>query len=310
MPYGIYVSDDLENDSPTDFRLNSDYGFFMVGFAGTVTVSLDGNGNGSATIPHNLGYAPGYMVYRKGTALWNYLDTNSHANAYAPIGGSNHWMQNADADVGFFAYTDSTNLYIQVISGMGKLGTANVTFKYYIFVDKIQEFSGQADPNLVTQLGLRVAETGQSVLTASLHKLFVDSQYKIIQYQPVNIRSGSITLPAMFSSYVDQDQEEGSYIDFFHGLSYPPMFLAWYSTDNSNFKEIPYSSFTNVSKGGEEPYLDYVTYEVAAFADASKVRISFWRRSIYDIENMAPADIFSAQTIYLKVFMFSENMAV
>lgn len=307
---GIRVGDNLNTQLPNQLRLNTDYGFLMVATSGIATVNLDANGNGIVTIPHNLGYAPAFMVFRKGTAYWPFLDANSYANAYFPIGGANHWTQSAEGHAGIFAYTDATNLYIQVISGWAKLGAISITFKYYVLLDQIELYSGANKPANRIPYGTRVAKTGKNVLTSGSVDWLSDLQYKVLQYQSVNLRVGSLTLPEMWTSWWDKDQEEGTYIDFYHGLGYPPMFMFWASSTNDYFIECPYSFMTNISKEGEPSYQDYLTYEVAAFCDSQKVRVSYWRRSIFDIINQAPGYTWDNSTLYIKCFMFSENMAV
>jgi hypothetical protein len=101
---------------------------------------------------------------------------------------------------------------------------------------------------------------------------------------------------------MDSNVQEGTYVDFEHGLGYPPMFLAWYN-DGVSSREIPY-----MEKVGFEVTTGYPSYEVNGFCDSTRIRIYFWRRSELNPVTWSVKHHY-AQTISIKVLPFAENLA-
>jgi hypothetical protein len=111
----------------------------------------------------------------------------------------------------------------------------------------------------------------------------------------------------MFASYYDQSAEEATYVDFAHGLGYAPFFLAYFSSNNppaqadNRLIEVPWSVQLSDISG----YL----YSVTGWADATRVRLSFWRGSFYDTIHSSINGNWTNETITLKLIVFTENLA-
>ena len=302
--YGIKVSPagtsvDLVIDKNS--RLNSKFSTFKAYKFDTISFSLDGSGNYTYTIPHDLGYAPAFDVFIKGTASFSFLTATTYSNAWWNIGGSNRWFSQDDAG-GLFAYSDSSNLYIQAI-GVFKGGT--ITAKYYIYVDQIEEYQSPSNIAHTSDYGIKTSLTGFDVSTAQEYKMGFSSKYKSLQYFSESIKSGDITLPAMWASFVDTDTEEATYIDFEHGLGYAPYFQAFFAPSAGVLREVPYSE-NDVFYSGS--YTSDPVYEVSAWCDETRIRVTFWRRSAWLSPDSEANRYFSAQTINVTVIPFAERL--
>lgn len=261
----------------------------------TAQQSLSGD-RATVTINHGLGYAP---------CVWVFANISG---SYYPLGN--------DSITGAFAYADENNLYIEAYNAYGKL-TVLPPCKYYIFVDKAQEFNSLSNKTTTGNYGLKASGNEINVEEANEYDLFTSSKFKSLQYFSENIKTETLTLPVMFASYGDQSQDEYQYVDINHGLGYPPAFIAWFYT-GSVYKEIPYAEYDYVL-GSDLITQDYFTYyQVDAFCDSTKIRITFKRVANFDYYqwisdsgwqvNSQYSLNHSAQTITVRVLPFAENL--
>jgi len=293
--YGIKAGDNVETNTNQQLKLTTKYNSLKIFQKGDSSFTTNGSGDATATIPHNLDYPPAFVVFRKCTSQWTFLDASSYPNAYVPVGCPNYWGNSNDLHHALHAYSDDTNLYIQADGA--KASTA-YDFRYYLFVDRSEAFDGDFGGELSSDYGWKVTPSGISVLTAKEYELGYSSKYKALQYYGVHFETASLTLPAVSSSKYDNFEEEGTYVDFNHGLGYPPLFLAFYesSLDLGNFIQIPTFSVSGSTDG--------FNYMVSSFADATKVRISFWRAVYYLLTN----ESWAAETINIKLYIFTEDL--
>lgn len=294
------ANSDLNTDTDLEMAFTSKFGVLKAYRWGTVTVTPDGDGDGYVDITHDLNYAPSFLIFGK------LLD-----NSWYPIGSSND-LGYGDSAAGVFGISDSSKLRIQTIGGYSKLASIARTFRYYILVDKAQDFNGDTNVSLTGDVGYKQADDDTNVFEAKEYDLKYSTKYKALQYYEESIKESTLSLPAMFASIDDQDVEEYHYVDFYHGLGYPPMFFAWFKTSN-DLIEIPYSQFSSVLGSDYITQSYYTSYEVSAVCDSTKIRIQFKRRSIFDYylyldENTYSYETFSAESIDIKVLPFAENL--
>lgn len=251
----------------------------------------------SEEIAHNLGYSPAIMVFAKS------------GSTYYPLGG-------VDDFAGLVAYSDSTKLYLEAYNSAGKLA-ALPQCKYYILVDKVEEFSGFSNVEATGDMGIKASLQEKSI-DGQEYDLTFSSKYKSLQYFEESIKSETLTLPFMRASFVDQEQIEYQYVDFNHGFGYPPVFMAWFKT-GSILKEIPVSEYESILANDLLTSVPYASYEVFAQCDSTKIRVWFRRTSKFDYYQwVADGEPFnpdsytvthSAQTITITVLPFAENLA-
>lgn len=304
--HGMKVSpagSDVKTVTDIESRFTSKYPYMKVYKWDTVSFTTNASGNYTYTIPHDLGYAPAFDVFVKGTAAFSFLTGTTYPNSWFRIGGANRWF-NQDEAGGFFAYSDASNLYIQAIDGFK---SQSVTVKYYLYVDPIQEFTSASNIDLTGDYGMKVSKTGKEVRTAEEYDMRFSTKYKQLQYFKESIKSETLTLPAMWASYVDQDVEEATYVDFLHGLGYPPLFHAYFEPSSNLLREVPYHENDLFYSSGVL-YYDDVVYEVSAWCDATRIRVTFYRRSSWVAPDFYANRTFSAQTITIGVVPFAENL--
>jgi hypothetical protein len=295
--FGIRVAapgQDARTALDKDVHFTTKYSTLKIFKAGTLSVTTDGSGDGTVSVNHGLGYAPGFFVFRKVTASWSFLDASSYSNAFLPVGGVNYWAPD-DLHHAVHAYTDSSDLIVQIKGG----ATSTLyEFRYYILVDLSKAFSGTGRYGFTKDFGFKVAKPGFNVLATEEYNMAFSSKYKSLQHHSVHKMTETLTLPAMFASQVDTFEEEGTYVDFNHNLGYPPLFLAFFECSSPSIAptEIPYN---------EENSIDATDFSVTGFADSTRVRLSFWRSSTYFISLL---DNWSSMTITLHLIMFTENL--
>lgn len=261
---------------------------------GNLQLTTNGSGNGSASFTHNLNYAPAFFVFRKGTAHYNFLDAGTYANAFFPLGGINLFSDGVIHHA-FKAYSDASNVTITCTSGTPN---TTFTFRFYILVDLSQTFS---NPDNVTHLkdwGIKCSKAGVDVKTAAEYNLTQSSRYKSLQFYPQSVYNLTLNnMDAFFASPVDTYVEQGTYIDITHNLGYAPFFLAFAKIGTVN-TILPFYS---------ENSIDLFNYSVEGFADSTKIRLYHWRSSTY--ANSILYDNWSSETLELKLFVFTENLA-
>ena len=299
--YGLKVGNDAYNVTDKDAKFTTKFSTLKIFSSGDLSMETDGNGDGSVSVDHNLGFCPAFFVYCKDTAQWTFFEATSYPNSFFPVGSTNSWNDNwGSLSSGFqflTAYTDSTKL--NIVANGARIKTYN--FRYYILVDLARDFSGADGVTLNKNYGFKVSKQRNNVLNCKEYELAYSSKYKSLQYYPENIKTGSMTLPAMWSSPVDEDVEEGTYIDIEHGLGYPPFFLAYFESDRifvDSLVEFPYAPPVEDDQTGS--YTEY-----SSFCDATRVRLSFYRYAGSGLSGYAN---FPAETINIKVYIFTEDL--
>lgn len=306
MPdYGMKASkagEDVKTAALKDLRFNSEKGAFKILKCGNANFTTDGSGNGSASIAHGASYPPGLFALRKGVAKNVLLSgATEYSNAFFPIGSPNMYVKDDDLHHAIHCYSnnDNANLIIQALGG--KPSTA-MDFRYYALVDQSGTFTGADGISTPNDYGLKSAKAGFDVLTAKEYQLAFSSKYKILQYFAVNKKSQALTLPRMFTSYHDQDQEEATYVDIIHGLGFAPLSFVYF--DSPAMGSILVKAPMTFEDGQ-----DIFNYQVAYFIDATRIRVWFWRRSrFWEPTNTIYGD-WDAETITIRVLVTTENLA-
>jgi len=299
MNYGLKIStpnSDVESQSDANLAFSSKYPSLKMIKSGDISVTTDGSGNGTNSVAHNLGFAPAYFAFHKATAQWTLLDGSSYANSYISDPGTvNQW--GSDYHHTIHVYTDATNIYLQAKSAQA---STTYTIHYLLFMDLAESYSGN-DIVVDNDWGFKVSRDGIDVLEAKQHQLSYSSRYKAIQYYDVNFKVHTLTLPPMWSSVVDTQADEGTYVDINHGLGYPPFFLAFFRSTYINPTISLSVPFMGVSG------IDVFAYGIASFCDATRIRISFWRESIY---LLGPQPNFNyEESVVIKVYIFTEDLS-
>jgi hypothetical protein len=299
--YGLKVSSRSNNvDTEIDKNLafTSKFSTLKILKAGNLSVTTDGSGNGTAYYTHSLGFAPAYFASQKRTVQWSYLDSTSYSNAYVPDPGTaNQW--GSDYHHALHVYTDSTKIYLQAKNAQA---STTYTIHYVLLIDKAQDYTG-SDMSLVNDYGLKVSHPGIDVTQAKSFEMSYSTRFKSLQYYSENYKYQNLTLPTMWASLVDNPVEEGTYVDINHGLGYAPLFLAFFRSQSINTSysiAVPY-----VGVNGQ----DLFSYGVGAFCDATRVRISFWRKSYLYLGSPSPNYNYD-ETITVKCYIFTEDLSL
>lgn len=263
---------------------------------GDIQVTTNGSGNGTTAVAHGLPWIPAYFHYRKMTVNWPLLDASSYANSFVPDPGqANQW--GGDYHKFLHVYTDATNVYLQAKDAEP---STTYTVHYILLVDLAEEYSGD-DLVLHNNVGIKFSKNSSiDVRTAKQFELSHSSAYKAIQYYDVNYKTTTLTLPPVFASSLDTFQEEGTYVDILHGLTFPPMFLGYADISQGYVGRdamiIPFAGIGPV---------DDIAYGVGAFCDATRVRLSFYRNSRYGFPG---AQFLNSETITLRCWIFTEDL--
>lgn len=301
MDYGIKVTKAGDNVLSTiikNQRFNTGKGAFKMFKSADATLTTNGSGDGSTSVAHNLDYAPAFFVMRKGTARWDFLTgSTEYSNAFFPVGSPNYYVKNDPLHHGVHVYADGDNINIQVDGGTPSI---TMNFRVYILVDKSEAFSDPDNVSLVNDYGFKVSKEGASVLSGKEYEMGFSSKYKILQGFNVSNKSETLTLPQMNASYHDQDVEEATYVDFEHGLGYPPLFMAFFESPLLDDKLVAVP--LTLPDG-----LEIFTYGVSGFCDATRIRIYFWRFAYYNPITGVGSN-WDAETITVKVHVFAENL--
>lgn len=304
--YGMKVSPagtDVKSVTAREARFITNKSSMKVYKWDTVTFTTDGSGNYTKTIAHDLGYAPAFDVFVKGTAAFSFLTGTTYPNSWFRVGGANRWFNQNEAG-GIFAYSDASNLYIQT---KGVFKGQSITAKYYLLVDPAQEFTSSSNISMTNDYGMKVSKAGKEVRTAQEYDMEDSTKYKSLQYFKESIKQETLTLPQMWASYVDQDVEEATYVDFNHGLGYAPYFQAFFYPSSGVLREVPYSENDLFYDSGVL-YYDDTVYEVSAWCDATRIRVTFYRRSHWLVPDFYANRTFSSQTITIRVVPFAESL--
>jgi len=299
LNYGIKVStpaNEVLTQLDKDLAFTTKYSTIKILKAGDISVTTDGSGNGTESVTHGLSYAPAYLAYQKCTASWPFLDANTHANAYVQDPGIVNMWGSANNHA-LHVYTDSTKIYLQA---KGATASTTFTIHYVLLLDLAEDYSG-ASSLFDKNIGFKVSKPGVDVLTAKPYELAFTSRCRSLQYHAVNYKTETLTLPPAWASIVDTTVEEGTYVDINHGLGYPPLFLAFFTTDHD--ASTPSTLLPIVSYNS----IDGFAYMVSGFCDATKVRLSFYRMSVWWVT--ANPNYNYSETITLRCFIFTEDLS-
>jgi hypothetical protein len=303
MPdYGMKVGADLNNDTDLELKLTSSKNALKVIAWKNATFNTDGSGNGSVTIPHNLGFAPLHLIQRKVTAQWTLLDGSSYTDSFVPLGGHNQWAGAGHVNIN--AWADDTNLYIESVDGPL---SATLNFRYFICVDLTEEFAGSDGVQHLSDYGFKAANPDIDVLTAKEYQLAYSSRYKSLQLYRENQKSETLFLPEMRASFSSPDIEEGAYVDFLHGLGYPPLVLPYFSSNVDLLSPSDSGSIFQAPFDLPSP-LGNLLYSVHCFADDERIRVSFWRSSALLSPSPSIDGEWDDETITVKILVFAENL--
>lgn len=301
MIQGLKISkpgDDVRITPSKDLAFDSARGALKIYRKGTITLTTDASGNGIGSATHNMNYAPAFFVFRKATAKWSLIDGVEHINSYFPIGAPNYYVKDDLYHHAIHSYTDGSNIYVQVAGG--KPNTP-MSFTYALLVDQSEQFSN-ADGIISDPFGLKIAKSTFDVKTAKEYQLGFSTQYKILQHYKESNQSGSLTYQQIFASYVSDYVQQVSYIDFNHGLGYPPIFIAYAQGQNATGNQLVKLPFAG------ENSIDVFNTSVSGFADATKIRIYWWRSSTFF--NGALLDNRPTDTLLVEVCAYTESLAV
>ena len=301
LSYGVKVSkpgQDVKTSENIDTQFSTKFSTLKMLTWDDVSITTNGSGDGAVSIEHDLGFAPAHYVFRKGTAQLTFLDASSHANSFTPVTGcANLWMGGNY----FTVYSNPTHL---VIEAAGQEPNTTYYFRYYLFIDLAEDYTGVAGITLDKHYGIKVSKDGFDVKTAKEYQLAYSQNYKSLQYYDENYKTQILSLPLTIADPQDTTLECGTYVDINHGLGYPAFFIAYALTalsDGFNVL-IPYSKYygTIFSSGGIEA--------IDGFCDSTKIRLSFYRKSVASsiVENGA---IFPEQSIKIKCFIFTEDLS-
>lgn len=298
--YGLKIAKpggNILTDDDKDLAFHSDYGALKIFAKGTLSFTTNGSGDATASATHGLGYAPGFFVFRKATANNNLMSGGTdYPNAYFPIGGYDKYVKGDSLHNALHAYADNDKIYVQA---KGAKASTVMQFVYFLLVDQSEEFSNADGITLTNDYGFKFAKAGFDVKTAHEYQLAFSSAYKILQYYDVSKKTSSLTFDEIFASAVDIFVEQGSYVDFIHGLGYPPLFLAHAQATESTFGELqklPYSR--NDSAGAPNSI-------ISGFADSTRVRLYWHRNSDY---GKTPA-VRPEETLSFKLYVLTEDLS-
>jgi hypothetical protein len=290
LDHGIKISQvgaGVSSALDKDVIFSTEFSTLKIFDTGTDYIYTDGSGNGTLTVAHNLGFAPAFFGFHNGNYRDTFFSDTTFTNCYFPIGGFYDSFQ---------MYSDDTNLYVTCT---GLSAYTHYYVKWFILVDRAQNFTGDPSISLPNHWGFKVSKKDFDVLTAKEIDLVYSTKYKSLQYYDESFKTGSMTLPGFSSSYKDQTPTAGTYLDINHGLSFPPFFLAYYHSslmaDSDQYQEIPFTTLY-----GDDTEQD----NIDAWADSTRVRIIFKKMANYLIGVKTTYE----ETITVKVYIFTENL--
>lgn len=298
--YGLKIAKpggDVLTDADKDLAFHSNYGALKIFDSGTLSFTTNGSGNATVSATHGLGYAPAFFMFRKATANNNLMSgSTDYPNSYFPVGSADKYVKDDTLHDALHAYADEDKVYIQA---SGAKASTLMNFVYFLLVDQSEEFSSADGIVTNNDYGFKFAKAGFDVKTAYEYQLAFSSKYKILQYYDVSRKISSITLDEIFASALDTSVEQASYVDFIHGLGYPPLFMAHAQATESTFAElqkIPYSR--NNSLGGKNSI-------ISGFCDSTRIRIYWYRNSDFGLTPLVRPN----ETLSIKLHIFTEDLS-
>lgn len=289
-----------------NLQFTSKYSGLKIYQAGTLSVAKTGTATVYGTVSHNLGFEPAHFVWRKFTASNSNFGTTTYPNAYAPIGAPNLWTPESYLTERIQSYTNSSDLVVEVNTGTA-LGTYD--FSYYLLVDLANDYSGTVAGITTEDYGFKVSKEGIDVLEAKEYELVYSSKYKALQYYDESFATSSVSLPVQFSDPADTNVEAGAYVDFYHGLGYPPFYFGFFNTD------ISYNSVVNANRLVEIPFVETFTdvvspgyYLISSFATDEFVRLSAFRVT-NGLNVLGNYGSFPAENITFKTYVTTQDLS-
>lgn len=287
--YGIMVSEAGDNVLTQIYdtaKFSTKYSTLKIYSSGNTSFTTNGSGVGSVEISHGLNYAPAFYVFNKDSYQDTFFEATTYSNCYFPIGVYSQ----------FDVYSTNSVLHI---GGTGLSASTTYYFRYYILVDLAQEFSSTSGIATTNDYGFKVSKPGVDVLTGDEYEMAYSSKYKSLQFYKESFQSETLTLPGYTASIVDDDPEAGTYVDFNHGLGYPPFFLAFFHstimTDANQYQELPWYYLTGS---------DQLNSTIYGWADATRIRIIL-KNYAYITPSNYPA---LSETATIKLYIFTENL--
>jgi hypothetical protein len=306
--YGISIGSNIDTNTDKTINFTSKYSSLKLYKWGDVSFTTNGSAQGSVEIPHDLGYTPIVEVYRKTTAQYTFLSATSYSNAYMDARIPNSYA-GSDMNEVAIVRADNSKILIRdqpIVVGITGGTQPNTTyyFRYMIFVDKSEVFTNKSNIALTGDYGFKVAKDGIDVINGQEYDMAYSSKYKAVQFYDQLIMSSSLTLPAMWSSVLDQEVEEATYVDFNHNLGYAPYFI-FFIKIGSVWLQAPYFGGSQVG-----PSLTGLT-EISAWCDSTRVRIlakrlSYWYSAF--LNDNEKGGEFAATTYEIKVVIFTVNL--
>lgn len=264
---------------------------------GYIAVTTNGSGVGTGKVLHGLGYAPTFYVWRKSTASYSFLDGSTYPAAFHPCPGtSSPWIPYHNTSD---AYSDASYLNFNIQGA----NSTTYYFVYFIFIDQA-EFNIKNGLDVDGNYGAKFSKSGNDADTAKEQQIQLSADYKTLKYHKDLITDyPAITLPSLAGSYFDQTPEEGTYVDFFHSLGYPPFFLAFAqgsgSEERVNIPDIYIGDLLGTSD-----------YALTGWCDKSRIRITWWRKAYYNRSSPSLSTSFSTGSFSIKLYIFSEDLNI
>lgn len=295
---GVFIStkgNNANEQSDKNSAFSSNFSTIKIFDKGNLTFTTNGSGIGSKRILHGLGYPPAFRVFRHGTASFSFLDGTSYTNAFFPDPGSiNNWTTNHNKTA---CYADETFLTVYIEGA----ASTKYDFTYFIFIDEAKV----VNRSLVipeNDLGIFVSKPGKEANSDNEYEKVYSSNERALRYFPeLTTDHPAVTLPFISGDAFDQTPQEGTYVDFFHRLGYPPYFLAYAQASGSNNRlPIPVPSFAE----------QFGEFELSAWCDKSRIRITFSRKANFDSIGSIANTSWDAQSFSFKLFIFEENLGL
>ena len=140
MDYGMKISQDGYDVKTADDKnliLTSKFNSLKIAQEASTTLLVASGATTTKTIPHSLGYAPSHLVLVKsfaygGTSYWITDGSLGQVPIVDPNGNNTNTSSPSD-DSFFYAYSDSSNLYVDIFNGSG--GSKTYSIYYFIFIE-------------------------------------------------------------------------------------------------------------------------------------------------------------------------------
>jgi len=283
--YGMKVArplSSIEDKKTTSVSLSSSSVGFNVYRQGRVSIPA----GGSVEIPHGLGYEPAFLVWRLGTADYSFLDGSTYSGAFFPGTGYEHlWISNHLSTV---ALTDKDKLKIT--------GTSGQNFVYYIFANRASDIDGSFPPGTKDH-GLKVSMPGVNAEGDNDSRFSFSSRFRTLKVDSGMGIAATTTSLAVLNLTIDDGPgstaETGTYIDIFHDLGYPPLYMV-----------VP-NEFTNTYETGEFGPSGIAQSKVT-WCDRNRIRLTYYQKAYYG----GLYGSTSGGTTTFKLIIFQEDLSL